>query len=61
MIPLQMVVFSYLPDIFGHKNAIHRWIMILTIAYYALVQFVWLNFATHAHYWVPYKSVIFNG
>jgi len=61
MIPLQLVVFSYLPDIFGNKNAIHRWIMILIIAYYALVQFIWLNFATHAHYWVPYKNVIFYG
>ena len=61
MIPLQMVVFSYLPDIFGNKNAIHRWIMIFIISYYALVQFIWLNFATHSHYWVPYKSVIFYG
>jgi hypothetical protein len=25
------------------------------VAYLALVQFVWLNFAQHARYWVPYK------
>ena len=60
MIPLQLVVFSYLPDLFGNKNAIHRWIIIIIISYYALVQFVWLNFATHAHYWLPYKNVIFH-
>ena len=59
MIPLQMVVFSYLPDIFGRKNALHRWMMILIISYYSLVMFVWLNFATHAHYWVPYQNLLF--
>ena len=25
------------------------------VGYYAAVQFVWLNFATHAQYWVPYQ------
>lgn len=59
MIPLQLVVFSYLPDIFGKKRAIHRWIMVLIISYYSLVLFVWLNFATHAHYWVPYQNILF--
>lgn len=60
MIPLQMVVFSYLPDIFGKKNALHRWIMVLIISYYSLVLFVWLNFATHSHYWLPYQNLLFT-
>lgn len=60
MIPLQMVVFSYLPDIFGKKNARHRWIMILIILYYTSVLFVWLNFATHSWYWLPYENLIFS-
>lgn len=25
---------------------------------YALVLFVWLNYANHAYYWVPYKTVL---
>ena len=60
MIPLQMLVFSYLPDIFGKKNARHRWIMILIILYYTFVLFVWLNFATHSWYWLPYENLIFS-
>ena len=59
MIPLQMVIFSYLPDIFGRKNALHRWIMILIISYYSLVLFVWLNFANHAQFWLPYQNLLF--
>tara|TARA_Y100000817_G_scaffold314627_1_gene314216 strand:- start:1322 stop:2410 length:1089 start_codon:yes stop_codon:yes gene_type:complete len=59
MIPLQLVVFSYLPDIFGRKRAIHRWIIISIISYYGLVLFVWLNYATHAHFWVPYQNILF--
>ena len=27
----------------------------LIIGYSALVLFVWLNFAVHAEYWVPYE------
>jgi hypothetical protein len=30
------------------------------VIYYALVMFVWLNFATHALYWLPYKLYIFT-
>ena len=59
MIPLQLVIFSYLPDIFGQRNAIHRWIILAILFYYSLVLFVWLNFATHSHFWLPYQNLIF--
>ena len=51
LMPLQIVVLSRLPivytkPIFG---------TLLIASYCFAVQFVWLNFATHAKYWVPYK------
>lgn len=30
-------------------------IVVAVVAYYALVQFVWLNYASHSKYWVPYQ------
>lgn len=55
MLPLQLVVFSRLPEVFGGRagNA-QAWVGSV-IAYYAVVLFVWLNFATHAGYWIPYR------
>ncbi|WP_235917225.1 EpsG family protein [Maritimibacter harenae] len=55
IIPLQLVVFAHLPDaigVFGRRN---QAIVALILAYYAAILFVWLNFATHSRYWVPYQ------
>ncbi|MCK0152833.1 EpsG family protein [Alcanivorax sp. S6407] len=54
LIPIQMFVFSHLPFIVKEP----RWraaIALAVVCYYALVQFVWLVFATHSHFWVPYQ------
>lgn len=54
LIPLQLVVFSRLPRLATSTRA--RTLLVLTvIGYYAAVQFVWLNYATHAVVWVPYQ------
>ena len=53
-IPIQLYVFSRLPDAVArgqHQKAIS----FLVVAYYAAVLFVWLNFATHSKYWIPYQ------
>lgn len=56
VIPLQLFVFSRLPDAFpnpdGSRNS---QLLLIVIIYSALVQFVWLNFAAHAEYWIPFK------
>jgi hypothetical protein len=47
-------VFSRLPDAMAsgqHRKAIR----FLVVAYYAAVLFVWLNFASHSKYWIPYQ------
>lgn len=56
MLPLQLVVFSRLPDALGRGVALRRqqWVFCI-LAYYLAVQFTWLNFATHAEYWLPYQ------
>lgn len=62
LIPLQLVVFTQLPDVLGRSEAAHRrgWILLILL-YYSAVQFTWLNFATHSHYWVPYRFYPLDG
>lgn len=55
LLPLQLFVFSRLPDVFGRKEAPSGFMIGAVIAYSALIQFVWLNYAVHAEYWVPYQ------
>jgi hypothetical protein len=54
-IPLQLFVLSRLPNALGNRNALNgiwvRWV----VAYSVTVLFVWLVFATHSRYWLPYQ------
>ena len=63
-IPIQLFVFSYLPEVFGGSRlkiffSRHYWILIIVL-YSALVQFVWLFFADHSQFWVPYKFYLWG-
>lgn len=59
MIPLQLIVASYLPSIVKDgKRQIETVVMVLF--YYGLIEFVWLNFAVHATGWVPYSFLPFE-
>ncbi len=54
-IPLQIFIWSRLPDAFGvsgQRNPV--WVVGVT-AYSALVMIVWLFFADHSHAWLPYR------
>ena len=55
LIPLQMFVFSYLPEAFPDRRRANMQLVMLVIVYYALIQFVWLNYAFNAAFWVPYQ------
>lgn len=55
IIPLQLFVFSRLPEVFPDKAKANAQIAVGVILYYGLIQFVWLTFAAHAQYWLPYK------
>lgn len=60
MLPIQLVIFSYLPDIFQQKNAVSKAIVFLIIFYYTCVLFVWLNFAIHSAGWLPYRNLLID-
>lgn len=56
MIPLQLAVFAYVPEVFGVHEGRNALFTAIVLLYYAAVLFVWLNFATHAQYWLPYQN-----
>ncbi|MBB4004832.1 EpsG family protein [Aurantimonas endophytica] len=55
LIPLQMLVLSRLPDTFAQSEQAARRLSMLVVLYSAGVLFVWLNYASHANYWLPYR------
>ncbi len=58
--PIQVVVYSRLPYLLRHKFN-PQTITFGILAFYTLVLYVWLNYATHAIYWVPYNNILFDG
>lgn len=53
LLPLQLLVFSGLPNALGRKGSRKPWVLAV-VAYYALILFVWLNFSSNAFAWRPY-------
>lgn len=45
---LQLAVLSRLPLLFGPRLG-----TVIVLLYSLAIEFVWLNFATHARLWVP--------
>ena len=54
MLPLQLVVFSSLPETRGPQST-NQTLVVLIVIYYAAVQFTWLNFAANSGAWIPYR------
>lgn len=54
LLPFQLMVFSALPDAFADRGPSQFWAGLI-LFYYAAVQFVFFNFATHSEYWLPYR------
>jgi len=54
-IPLQLFVLSRLPNAIGKPNSFNSIWVYGVVAYSAMVQIVWLSFATHAFLWLPYQ------
>ena len=61
LLPLQLVVFAHFPDALGKKRNRNTGLTAAVLFYYAMVQLTWLNFATHAVYWVPYRFYPLEG
>ncbi len=59
-IPLQLFVWSRLPDALG-GNSIWKFIITMVISIYSACSLlVWLFFADHSFAWLPYRSLLFR-
>jgi len=56
LIPIQLFVFARLHQI-TRDTTLRAFIVLGVVAYYALVQAVWLFMAAHAFAWLPYQLV----
>lgn len=57
-IPVQVFVLSRLPDALHKRYGAGDLVRAGVLVYSAAVMFVWLNFAVHARYWLPYRSYL---
>lgn len=55
LLPIQLMVFAYLPEVLGRNSGERSDFVYYILFYYAAVEFVWLNYAGHAHAWIPYR------
>ena len=60
LLPLQLVVFSHLPDVFGVPGRRNEDLVQLVLLYYGAVLYVWLNYAANSFYWIPYRFYPFE-
>jgi EpsG family len=54
-IPLQLFVFSRLPNAMGKKGGLDRFLVLGVVAYSGAVLFVWMMFGAHSPNWLPYQ------
>lgn len=70
LIPLQIAILPRIPYIFGAhifgdsaspggRERMNAQLMLAICGYSAIVQLVWLVFATHARLWIPYQIYMF--
>lgn len=55
LLPLQVYVFSHLPDALGKQGGLNQTILLGILVFYAAVLFVWLNFGNFSRWWLPYR------
>lgn len=59
-IPLQLFVFGHIVPLVARTGTGQALFTLAIIVYYTAVMFVWLNFATHSEYWLPYRFVFWQ-
>ncbi len=59
-LPLQIVVFSRLPYL-AREIVAPRMTLYAIVAFYAIVLFIWLNYAHYAKFWLPYVNLLWEG
>lgn len=56
--PVQIVVLGEIRNLTARSNGMALILRLACLGLAALVQTIWLVFAAHAEYWVPYQSVL---
>lgn len=59
-IPIQLYVFGNVMVSLRMTERGRFLMTVIAVTYYTLILFVWLNYATHAERWVPYRFVPFE-
>ena len=59
-IPLQIFVFSHIPDVLGKRGQLNMVWVIPIVIYSLSVLYVWLFWAKHAYAWVPYQFYLWT-
>lgn len=54
-IPLQLVIYTRLPDVLGVPGRRNQLWVVCIVAYSSAVMLGWLTFAAFASYWLPYR------
>ncbi|QIL02419.1 EpsG family protein [Sphingomonas sinipercae] len=57
-IMLQLVVLGRLPWAYTRNRSVAALLIGIVMAYSATIQFVWLNYANNAYWWLPYRSIL---
>ena len=60
LIPVQLFVFGNIGPVLSKDRLGHSLVHVGLIGYTSGVLFVWLNFATHAEYWLPYQTIFLD-
>lgn len=61
LFPLQSFVLGRVQSAFGERRQTSGQLMLLVIAYAAVVQIVFLQFGTYSSFYVPYRSIFQSG
>jgi hypothetical protein len=59
LLPLQIFVFTRIHRLFMN-SCLRATVILIVIFYYGFVLWIWLNYAIHAEYWLPYKFALFQ-
>ncbi len=57
--PIQVIVYARLPYMLRTKYS-EKVTTSAILVVYLMVLYVWLNYAVHSRFWVPYNNLIFN-
>ena len=56
--PIQIVVFTYLPEILSKKRYLNKLIVFNIVLFYVIILYVWINFSVNSVNWIPYKNIL---